>query len=194
MGSNSSVFNRKVDCPHSFRAARRAAGGTTIPALCPDNPVESVSYDNIQEFISRLNHRQSQCTYRLPREEEWEYAARAGTTTAFSFGSEPIDRYTVTSASGIQQRTAPVAGRHDNPWHLYDMHGNVWEWTADVYRAYPTSPATLPPDDPSSRSPRVIRGGSWGNNARIVRSAQRNYDPPGYRDSNVGFRFVRTCP
>ena len=197
MGINPSLFQNKVNCPRTYRAARGAT-----PALCPDNPVENVSYNEIQTFISRVNQPPRQCTYRLPTEAEWEYAARAGPTTAHSFGAAPIDNYAVTSenantsAARNRMSTAAVArGRHDNPWHLYDMHGNVAEWTADVYGEYPTGPVTNPPGPvATSDSNRVVRGGGWPDSAGLVRSAQRSGAPPGDRYGDVGFRFVRACP
>ena len=136
--------------------------------------MEIVTYNEIQTFISRVTQPPRQSAYRVPTEAEWEYAARAGTTTAHSFGAAPIDNYAVTSenantsAARNRMSTAAVArGRHDNPWHLYDMHGNVAEWTADVYGEYPTGPVTNPPGPvATSDSNRVVRGGGWPDSAR----------------------------
>jgi len=160
-------------------------------------PVEEVSWNDVQDFIAALNARDSRI-YRLPTEAEWEYAARAGTTTAFYNGditqeySDPIDPnldaigwYGGNSGS----TTHPVAQKQPNAWGLYDMSGNVWEWCQDWYGAYPDN-ASVDPGGPSDASLRVIRGGSWFNYARDCRSALRNYDYPSARRSSVGFRLA----
>jgi formylglycine-generating enzyme required for sulfatase activity len=96
-------------------------------------PVENVSYYDVLEFIKELNDSQDSYTYRLPTEEEWEYACRAGSQTAYSFGDDPkkLDQYAVYNTD----KTAPVGSKKPNPWGLYDMHGNVWEWTSSVYQS-----------------------------------------------------------
>ena len=101
------------------------------PQRCPDNPVENVSWRN-SDLHQRVNQPPRQCTYRLPTEPEWEYAARAGTTTAHSFGAAPIVTTMRSQAkTQIQVPQKPneysgvAGGHHDNPWHLYDMHG-MW--------------------------------------------------------------------
>jgi formylglycine-generating enzyme required for sulfatase activity len=94
----------------------------------PNRPVENVSWDDVQEFIRRLNAREGGVTYRLPTEAEWEYAARAGTTTRWSFGDEEsqLSRY-AWHGENADGQTHPVGQLRPNPWGLYDMHGNVWE-------------------------------------------------------------------
>lgn len=140
--------------------------------------------------------------YRLPTESEWEYAARAGTTTATYLGNlqapfncdpqpnlEPIAWYCENSGD----MPHPVAGLGANAWGLYDMLGNVWEWTWDGYDGdYPGS--TTDPTGASGGSYRVLRGGSWGFYARFTRAAYRSYDFPGYRFDYLGFRLARTAP
>ena len=162
-----------------------------------DCPVETVSWDDVQDFITRMNQR-GEGTYRLPTEAEWEYAARAGTSTPFYFGqclSTDQANYDGNYPSEgcprgeYRSETVPVASLASNAWGLYDMHGNVWEWCSDWYEGYPTG-AVTDPSGPGSGSSRVVRGGSWGNYARNCRSAIRYRNTPGYRNWINGFRLV----
>jgi len=160
-------------------------------------PVEKVSWHDVQDFIAALNARDSRI-YRLPTEAEWEYAARAGTTTAFYNGNitqescDPIDPnldaigwYCGNSGS----TTHAVAQKQPNAWGLYDMSGNVWEWCQDWHGAYPDN-ASVDPGGPSDASYRVIRGGSWYDLARYCRSASRLRSYPTGRSYDVGFRLA----
>src|SRR5262249_24141391 len=103
----------------------------------PNRPVETVSWEDVQEFIRRLHAREGGATYRLPTEAEWEYAARAGSTTAYGFGDDPrqLSEYAWYSENAGRQ-THPVGQLKPNAWGLYDMHGNVWEWVQDWYGPY----------------------------------------------------------
>jgi formylglycine-generating enzyme required for sulfatase activity len=159
----------------------------------PNRPVENVSWDDVQEFIRRLHSREGGMTYRLPTEAEWEYAARAGTTTRWSFGDNvsQLGRYAWHEGNAGMQ-THPVGQRQPNPWGLYDMHGNVWEWVQDWQGNY-TSGIAVDPAGPSSGSVRVLRGGSWGGTARNCRSAYRNGGTPGARSVGLGFRLLRVA-
>ncbi|MDR1043799.1 MAG: formylglycine-generating enzyme family protein [Candidatus Adiutrix sp.] len=154
------------------------------------NPVEMVSWDDAQEFIKRLNQQEGHSRYRLPTEAEWEYAARAGTTGAYSFGDDKdsLGRYAWYLDNSGEQ-THPVGQKQPNAWGLYDMHGNVWEWVQDDYGNYSSSSVT-DPKGPSSGSFRVFRGGSWNNSARACRAAYRNLSLPGYRYGSIGFRLA----
>jgi formylglycine-generating enzyme required for sulfatase activity len=157
-----------------------------------NNPVESVSWYEVQEFIERLNQKEGTKKYRLPTEAEWEYAARAGTTTAYSFGddTDSLGRYAwYWDNSG--KTTHPVGQKRPNPWGLYDMHGNVWEWVQDVYDEdyYAESPA-IDPHGPSGGFFRVLRGGSWGGYAKSSRSASRFIYPPRGGLDDCGFRLA----
>ena len=159
----------------------------------PDRPVEKVSWDDIQKFLTRLNAQEAGnipagWAYVLPTEAQWEYACRAGTTTVYSWGN------TVTSVNAkynynIGDETSNVGDYPANPWGFYDMHGNVWEWTADWYvAAYPTDNPTIDPTGPASGLRRVLRGGSWLFDATTPRSAERTSVAPGYRGNDIGFR------
>ena len=152
-------------------------------------PVEMVSWDDVQEFIRRLNERESGSgyEYRLPTEAEWEYAARAGTTGARHGELDEIAWYSGNSGD----ETHPVGEKRANAWGLHDMLGNVGEWTADWYGDYPTGSVT-DPEGPDTGSYRVFRGGGWSDFARLVRSALRYAYSPGGRSRNFGFRLVRT--
>ncbi|NJL60112.1 MAG: formylglycine-generating enzyme family protein [Desulfobacteraceae bacterium] len=165
---------------------------------CGDNcPVEQVSWNNIQDFIKKLNQK-GEGTYRLPTEAEWEYAARAGTTTSFAFGkclsTDQANYDGNNPLSGCpkgqyRQKTVPVGSFDPNAWGLYDMHGNVWEWCADWKGDYPSS-AVTDPIGAENGSYRVLRGGGWYYFARDCRSAYRGGDGPGFGGSVVGFRLA----
>ena len=153
-------------------------------------PVERVSWEDIEEFIRRLNEQErwSGNAYRLPTEAEWEYAARAR-TTGERYGE--LDEIAwVRFNSGFE--THPVGEKRANAWGLHDMLGNVWEWTADWYTPVTTGISVTDPQGPNSGVTRVARGGSWSDKARDVRSAFERDFRPGARGSAVGFRLVRT--
>jgi formylglycine-generating enzyme required for sulfatase activity len=180
-------------------------------------PVETVSWFEAQNFCSMLTARERASNrlpdgyvYRLPTEAEWEYACRAGTTTAFHYGSELRSgmanfRGTVeydASAGRIDNpegiflgRTTPVGSYEPNAWGFYDMHGNVWEWCHDWMGAYPTGHVT-DPVGPQTGQVRVSRSGSWeGQRGAIAcRSAMRNYYLPDSRLDSQGFRVVLGRP
>ena len=167
----------------------------------PNLPVEQVTWDEVMEFCARLNeqsgeNQQEGYTYRLPTEAEWEYACRAGTTTGFSFGNDEneLSKYGNSVLDDDYENTAPVGSKKPNPWGLYDMHGNVWEWCLDEYPmlSYPGGSVT----DPVNRYEvvavfRVIRGGSWLNFPDRCRSAARDFwGPLSHRYDVRGFRIV----
>lgn len=131
----------------------------------------------------------------LPTEAQWEYACRAGTTTAFYFGDSDTDMgaygwsYENNTTGGYPSGTKPVGLKLPNAWGLYDMHGNVFEWCSDWYGAYGSGPDT-DPVGPNTGSSRVLRGGDWIGDARGCRSAYRDFANPGFADSDVGFRVA----
>jgi formylglycine-generating enzyme required for sulfatase activity len=151
-----------------------------------DCPVERVSWNDAQEFIKTLNAK-GEGTYRLPTEAEWEYAARAGTTEAYS-GKNLDEIAWYIENPGDQPH--PVGKKLPNPFGLYDVHGNVWEWTADWFGNYAGEDVT-DPQGAASGTNRVYRGGSWGSAAVDLRSAFRAYAVPTERESYVGLRLVR---
>jgi formylglycine-generating enzyme required for sulfatase activity len=159
-----------------------------------NRPVESVSWEEVQQFIDKLNAREGGTQYRLPTAAEWEYGARAGSKTAYSFGDDSgqLSKY-AWFADNDGNTTHPVGQLQPNAWGLYDMHGNVWEWVQDLFGQYTAEPA-IDLQGPAAGLARVSRGGSWGFGAEYCRSAYRNYDAPGYRLGYLGFRLLGTAP
>jgi len=157
---------------------------------CDQCPVEQVSWNDAQEFISRLNSRvDDEFRYGLPTEAQWEYACRAGTTGDYAGNLDEMAWYSGNSGS----KTYPVGQKKPNAWGLYDMHGNIWEWCQDWYDSgyYAKSPG-VDPRGPEGGSDRVHRGGGWGDDGRGCRSALRGNYSPGNRFDYLGFRFTRT--
>ena len=171
-----------------------------------NRPVINVSWDDTRTFINWLNDRTGG-HYRLPTEAEWEYAARAGSTTKYHFGddesllcryanhadtSTDYDWRNTTCSDGVGKRTAEVGRYQSNAFGLHDMHGNVWEWVADCWNdSYRGAPSDGSAWTSSECGRRVLRGGSWFNVPRFVRSANRGRDGSTVRDSRTGFRLVR---
>jgi formylglycine-generating enzyme required for sulfatase activity len=156
------------------------------------NPVENVWWNDVQTFIQRLNAKEGTDKYRLPTEAEWEYAARAGTKSAYSFGNDAgqLGQYAWYEDNSGRQ-THPVGQKQPNPWGLYDMHGNVHEWVKDWYDEsyYRRSPST-DPAGPSSGVYRVLRGGSWNDSDWFLQSAIRRCSTPD--NWGDGFRLARS--
>jgi formylglycine-generating enzyme required for sulfatase activity len=164
-------------------------------------PVENVSWLDAVAYVNKLSDREGlpraydanggfaglDCRgYRLPTEAEWEYACRAGSSAARYGDLDQVAWYKENAGS----TTRPVAQKRPNAWGLYDMLGNVWEWTNDWYGFYPTG-AVTDPVGPASAGIRVVRGGSWFSFARFVRAAHRRRATPFDRDLNLGFRPLR---
>jgi len=174
----------------------------------PKRPVEQVSWEDCGQFCARLRERVPDLDFRLPTEAEWEYACRAGTTSAFNDGSactEPSGQDPALHELGwyeknSENKTHPVAEKRRNAWGVYDMHGNVWEWCAD--RAENKGGSIITDTyvdgavDPVSKdgSRRVVRGGCYWSNARLCRSAYRLAGGPGIRDWIQGFRLAAGQP
>jgi formylglycine-generating enzyme required for sulfatase activity len=172
-----------------------------------DLPVEQVSWNNAIAFCNKLSEREGLKPYyqlgtgaqlggegyRLPTEAEWEYAARAGSTTQYSFGDDaasPGEYGWFNGNSG--GKTHPVGQKRPNAFGLFDMHGNVWEWCWDGYDPafYASSPG-VDPDGPSQAAARVFRGGSWYHSPRHARSANRHWRTPEDWSNDLGFRLAR---
>lgn len=158
-------------------------------------PADSVSWNDTQGFLRKLQARDGK-PYRLPAEAEWEYACRAGTTTAFAFGetlstdqANYNGQYTYGNGKeGLyRKQTTPVGSFPPNAWGLYDMHGNVWQWCHDWHGGYQRG-AVDDPKGPKNGKARVLRGGSWGSHPVFCRSANRNFSEPDGRTEFYGFR------
>ncbi|MCY2971730.1 MAG: formylglycine-generating enzyme family protein [Planctomycetota bacterium] len=153
-------------------------------------PVTNVSWEDCQEFIKKLN-KKTDGGYRLPTESEWEYACRAGTSTAYSFGDKITPKEANYSGSKIDKPVA-VGSYKPNAFGLYDLHGNVWEWCEDWYADY-TAEAVTDPKGPAKGEYRVLRGGSFNLFVSDARSSNRYILTPTYRDYYfAGFRLART--
>jgi formylglycine-generating enzyme required for sulfatase activity len=154
-------------------------------------PVETVSWDDIQIFLTKLNL-QTGGNYRLPTEAEWEYAARGGKNSkGYEYSGSNTPGNVAWYIDNSSNNSQPVATKQANELGLYDMSGNVWEWCNDWYGAYSSGSQTNP-TGPSTGSGRVSRGGSWGAYAGYCRVASRGYDSPDYRYFSLGFRLVRS--
>jgi len=167
-------------------------------------PVDSVSWNDSQEFIKKLRDQdKDKKPYRLPTEAEWEYACRAGTTTPFYFGAnistDQVNYGNDDSSQGraygnkekdvFRKKTTPVGSFPANAWGLHDMHGNVWQWCQDWYAEYPQNDV-VDPQGPETGTGRTHRGGSWNYTPNICRSAFRNSHGP--RSASPPFSF-RVC-
>ncbi len=207
-----SVSGFRIDRTPITAGLYRAVMEGGDPAQGKDHPVTAIDWYQALEFCNRLSRRHRyrpcyrkrglwrwrrwQCDwkangYRLPTEAEWEYACRAGTQTHWSFGDDQgmIGDY-AWHAGNSGDQTQPVGRKRPNPWGLYDMHGNVWEWVGDWYGTYPAETQT-DPKGPATGKWRVVRGGSFWDQPERLRSARRVDGRPEFRDGNGGFRCVR---
>jgi formylglycine-generating enzyme required for sulfatase activity len=157
------------------------------------NPVDTVSWDDCQDFLVKLNAKAGGpgVKFVLPTESQWEYACRAGSTGKFCFGDdEKLGEY-AWYGEGFDNKTHAVGGKKPNTFGLYDIHGNVWEWCQDWYGAYGAE-AVDDPSGPTTGSARVVRGGSWINVGGFCQSAYRFKGEPGARVPLIlGVRVAR---
>jgi formylglycine-generating enzyme required for sulfatase activity len=200
--------------------------GDEVQGDSSNHPVENVSWDDAVEFCNRLSdlpeEKKAGRVYRLPTEAEWEYACRAGSETAYSFGasSKSLGDYAwfgnnsgskeldsdalwakvknnpqeyVDTLLSAGYATHPVGEKKPNAWGLYDMHGNVFEWCSDWYGDYPKG-AVSDPAGPRVGALRVRCGGGWGGEAASFRSASRRGSLPSDRGYSIGFRVALSSP
>ena len=161
-----------------------------------NNPVEMVSWDDAIEFCRKLSavseEKVAGRAYRLPTEAEWEYACRAGTKTAYSFGDDgsQLGAY-AWYGDNSDGKTHPVGQKKPNPWGLYDTHGNVVEWCQDYWQRNLPRGQMTDPVGPATGSSRVYRGGCWVSGAAFCRAARRSSSAPSSRPSSYGFRLAQ---
>lgn len=161
-------------------------------------PVENVSWEEVQEFLRKLNEMENVRSYRLPTEAEWEYAARAGTMTGYAFGEEATKLYEYAwFLKNSELRTHSTGLKKPNPWGFYDMYGNVGEWVQDEYHiSYKGAPSDgsaweNPFSSALSKPVRIRRGGGWNGNAGCCRSAERLFAAQDRRFNSLGFRVAK---
>ena len=186
-------------------SSRRAGASWQHPGFSQTerDPVTCVSWQDARAYISFLNGKLRRAgstsadgPYRLPSESDWEYAARAGTITRFWWGDDDGDAAGHAWYKGNSGgQTHPVGLKPANPFGLYDMVGDVWQWTEDCYAdSYVNAPTDGSAAEAGDACRRVDRGGSWFYPAWLLRPATRERNPSGYRDAVMGFRLARTLP
>ena len=153
-----------------------------------------VSWNDAMHFCRKLSEREG-VEYRLPTEAQWEYACRAATTTVYSFGDDvsKLGQYAWYRESAVDLWRY-VGQKLPNPWGLYDMHGNVWEWCQDWYAPYGSERVVIDPKGPAQGRYCLLRGGSFLSQSSDVRSSIRHYNGPDTRIVDIGFRVARTYP
>ncbi|MBF0287895.1 MAG: formylglycine-generating enzyme family protein [SAR324 cluster bacterium] len=170
-----------------------------FPALTLEEqnlPVKQVSWNDVHEFIYNLNQLAGKSIYRLPTEAEWEYAARAGSESVYSFGEDGNDLGDYAwYDDNSEGQPHPVGQKRPNAWGLYDIHGNVWEWIQDWYDPhYYRKSAAVDPTGPSTGRAKIMRGGGWNNGPFFSRLLKRVHDWPDSRHDFLGFRLVISRP
>jgi formylglycine-generating enzyme required for sulfatase activity len=190
---------RRVTLTRPFRIASTEVTQRQWLALMPwnrsrqkgeDLPVTSVSWTDAREFCLRLSEQEG-TLYRLPTEAEWEYACRAGIGAPVREAERPRVAWYADDSGGTPH---PVGKKRSNAWGLFDMLGNVAEWTLDVYAPYPPAAEVENPTGPDEGLTKVVRGGAWRSFAPAVRCAARTAVPASYQLHHVGFRVVQEVP
>jgi len=166
--------------------------GSPSPSTFPktnasrDNyPVENISWNQVQDFLTKINSQNDGFKYRLPTEAEWEYAARAGVTGPTTGDLDAVAWYDQKGGP----TTHPVGKKMPNAWGLYDVQGNVWQYVQDSYSDYKKNAVTDPVN--TKGDVKVLRGGSWDMPATVTRLSTRLALPPIFKNNNTGFRLVR---
>jgi formylglycine-generating enzyme required for sulfatase activity len=181
MKSNPSHLALEQDCPNDFLTDSSGI------KMCANHPVENITFSQALAFISRLNAQDQKYVYSLPTEAQWEFAARSETTTPYAGAVDDLAWH----KNNSNDKTTVIAAKKPNPWGLYDMHGNVSEWTLDKYESYNAGPVV----DPRNRDiglDEVFRGGSFVDEPEHCRSGFRASAPtPNYRDATIGLRLMR---
>lgn len=190
-GEGSARRELLVSCPFELGLApvtqalwRAVVGSSPSGFKAEDRPVETVSHDDLQDFLACLPAL-GFTGFRLPSESEWAWAARCGAPTRRA----GADRAKPVAVTGVRQ-TGLVAGLHPAPAGIFDQSGNVWEWPADWYEGSPVS--GIDSRGPASGCYRIRRGGGWASPGRFTAVAARNGSPPDVGNSSVGFRLLRT--
>ncbi len=174
-------------------AVLAGGGATTLQGI--DLPKTGVSWDETQILLKKLNHRDPSGAYRLVTEAELEYAARAGSEAAFSFGDNEAELPAFGNCAGrnASRALAPIGSFFPNNWGLYDVHGNAQEWVADWFAPYSSKgEAEIDPKGPTTGTDRVRRGGSFNNVPKKCASWSRSSSEPGHRSDDLGFRIARS--
>jgi len=174
-----------------FLTANRSASLRNFPEADDDMPVTGISWDEAEAYMTWLS-RETGHHYRLPSASEWEYAARAGTSSMYFWGDEvgKGKANCLNCGTSNDGKPAPVGSFKPNAWGMYDMHGNVWEWTRDCIDSNTAPPANGMPKLFGNCDSRELRGGSAQSDAWSIRAGARAFSPRGQKMSDVGFRVV----
>ncbi|MBF0627246.1 MAG: formylglycine-generating enzyme family protein [Magnetococcales bacterium] len=207
--SNSELPRHPVTITKSFCLGKYEVSQEQWMAVMKDNPsefkgrtlpVQEVSWNLVQDFIKKINELEKTSDYRLPTEAEWEYAARAGSTTIRYWGDNDNDMIKYAwygDENGVTGgKPHPIGQLKPNAWGFHDMLGNVWEWVSDRYEDgyYAKSPKTDPQGPLSGPPLRMHRGGGWHDDPDHIRSAIRFYFGQSGRNNSLGFRLAKNCP
>ena len=178
-----------------FLAATKSGDLGSLKRVADDLPVSGISWDDAEAFVSWLSHQTGQ-NYRLPSAAQWEYAARAGSTKTYTWGDSPGEGNANCIDCGVayEGALAPVASFKPNAWGLYDVHGNVWEWTKDCIDANSKPPLNGMPRLFGNCDTRELRGGSAQSDAWSIRLNARASSPRQAHIADVGMRVVMQLP